>query len=505
VSDESVAAALRSDAPLVVVEAPGGCGKTHQGADYAHAIAGKGPSRLLILTHTNAACSVFAERTTASAARVHIRTIDSLIAQLATAYHAGLDLPADTTTWVRQTKDGHAHVALRTAALLERHSMIAASIAKRYPIIICDEHQDCSNDQHAVAMALLNQGALMRVFADPMQQIYKKQGLPGSSPVWTWDGLKGQAHAVEHLDTPHRWKKGCPGLGAWTLQARAALQAGGKIDLRSGLPASVRVVAAENLAQRHQEYQLSGQDRKRVDDFEKAQASLLVLTHHNATARSLRGFFNRRIPLWEGYTRTDLEKLVESMRSGQNDRPALAAAVVQFMGAVGKGFSPSAFGDQLQKEARDGCVAQRRGKPALVQELARFLVTEPDHHGVAKLLRRLAELKDQPGDFSSIKLDCQKEFWDAIRLGEFDDLDKGLVEITNRRTYARSRPPDRAISTIHKAKGLECDSVVVMPCDAKTFPDTFEARCLLYVAISRAKHRLMLVVSRSAPSPLVLL
>jgi hypothetical protein len=35
VSDESVRAALRTDATLVVVEAPAGCGKTHQGADYA--------------------------------------------------------------------------------------------------------------------------------------------------------------------------------------------------------------------------------------------------------------------------------------------------------------------------------------------------------------------------------------------------------------------------------------------------------------------------------------
>ena len=80
-SDASVHAALRSAATLVVVEAPGGCGKTHQGADYAHAIAA-GSERLLILTHTNAACSVFAARTVAAGARVQIRTIDSLIAQV---------------------------------------------------------------------------------------------------------------------------------------------------------------------------------------------------------------------------------------------------------------------------------------------------------------------------------------------------------------------------------------------------------------------------------------
>lgn len=65
-----------------------------------------------------------------------------------------------------------------------------------------------------------------------------------------------------------------------------------------------------------------------------------------------------------------------------------------------------------------------------------------------------------------------------------------------------TEPAARAISTIHKAKGLECGSVVVMPCDAKTFPDKNDARCLLYVALSRAQKHLMLVLSRDNPSPL---
>jgi len=42
-----------------------------------------------------------------------------------------------------------------------------------------------------------------------------------------------------------------------------------------------------------------------------------------------------------------------------------------------------------------------------------------------------------------------------------------------------------------------------MPCDAKTFPDKADARCLLYVALTRAKKRLLLVVSRDSPSPLL--
>ena len=143
-----------------------------------------------------------------------------------------------------------------------------------------------------------------------------------------------------------------------------------------------------------------------------------------------------------------------------------------------------------------------RGKPATIQELARFLVTETNHFGVSKMLRRLSELITTDGNFTDIKIDHRREFWEAIRLGDFGTAERGIAEITNRRIYSRPKPPEKAISTIHKAKGLECDSVIVMPCDAKNFPNNPEARCLLYVALSRAKSHLMLVVSRSNPTPL---
>jgi superfamily I DNA/RNA helicase len=62
------------------------------------------------------------------------------------------------------------------------------------------------------------------------------------------------------------------------------------------------------------------------------------------------------------------------------------------------------------------------------------------------------------------------------------------------------------MSTIHKTKGLQCDSVIIMPCDARTFSDNQDARCLLYVALSRAKSRLQLVLSGNHhPSPLLII
>ncbi len=501
-SDASVRAALRSDAAIVLVEAPAGCGKTFQGAEYARDISTPA-GRILILTHTHAACSVFSERTRNTSVRVDIRTIDSVIAQIAAAYRVGLGLPEDIAAWVREHDNGYAELANKVATLLGRHPMIAASLAQRHPIVICDEHQDSSGAQHAVIMALRGHGSRLRLFADPMQRIFRDAGASTFSSS-TWTELMRDADASEELDTPHRWSTGCSELGRWTLDARNALKAGRQLDLRSGLPRSVTVVFAENLAQRNLEYQLSAVHRRQIDTFEQSASSLLILTHHNQTARSLRSFFNRRIPLWEGHTRSALERLVDDLRAGQGDGAAVAKAVVHFMGSVGKGFSPTGFGDILQQEVEERCTRRRRGKPALIQELARFAIDEADHRGAARMLRRISELRDGNRSFAGIEIDCHKEFWEAIRLGGFETVEDGLAEITHRRTYARARPPEKAISTIHKAKGLECGSVVVIPCDGRTFPNSPDARCLLYVALSRAKSKLMLVVSRDNPSPLLL-
>ncbi|GGA38242.1 ATP-binding domain-containing protein [Sphingomonas psychrolutea] len=118
------------------------------------------------------------------------------------------------------------------------------------------------------------------------------------------------------------------------------------------------------------------------------------------------------------------------------------------------------------------------------------------------MLRHLAELKGSDIGVSDVAFDHHSEYWDTVRLGNFDDLEAGLAEITDRRTYSRPSPPAKAISTIHKAKGLECRGVTLLAGDVKSFPEKPDARCLLYVALSRATDRLHSVASRTTPSPL---
>lgn len=505
-SDDSVRVALRADHALVVVEAPAGCGKTHQAADYAREVAdGLGHGRALILAHTHAACSVFAERTKGASTQVEIRTLDSIIANVAAAYHVGLGIPADTAAWVRGQHEGYSMLAQKVALLLARYPMIASALARRYPVVICDEHQDSSGDQHAIVTAMLEAGAKVRVFADPMQSIFRDRNVSESRPPWDWTALCAEADACDELDFPHRWTDGCPDLGVWTLAARRSLKNHKPVNLRTGLPSSVTVVVAENIAQRNLDFNLSKRDRGPVDRFAEDDGSLLILTRHNQTARSFRGLFGRRVQLWEGHTRLALEALVDDMNAARGHSARLAEAIVSFMGKVGKGFGPSSFGKSFVQEATEGCTKIRKGKPATIQSLARYLVDDPSHRGVAKCLARIAELKKSDAAFTDVEIDHQSEFRDAIRLGDYENTDEGLAAITHHRSYLRPRPPRRAISTIHKAKGLECDSVIVMPCDAKGFPGNREARCLLYVALSRAKKRLMLVVSREKPSPLLLM
>lgn len=105
--------------------------------------------------------------------------------------------------------------------------------------------------------------------------------------------------------------------------------------------------------------------------------------------------------------------------------------------------------------------------------------------------------------FAGIKIDRPTEFREAARLGSFSDVEDGFAEIARRRSYAHPSPPRRALSSIHKAKGLQCDHAMIMACDSYQFSSTPYSRCKLYVALSRARTSLTLVVPDINPTPLL--
>ncbi|MBA8862446.1 DNA helicase-2/ATP-dependent DNA helicase PcrA [Ochrobactrum anthropi] len=494
-ADATVAAALRSGAKLVVIEAPGGCGKTFQGAAFAADICPTlGPGRLLILTHTHAACDVFSDRTR-ELAGLEIRTIDSLIGQIAEAYPEPGRMPGSPPDY-----DGNSRWA---AGLLKRRPFIADMLARRYPMVICDEHQDASPEQHAVIEALHGAGAKVRAFFDPMQRIHGAGANPAQSQADDdrLAAFQSAADISESLDVPHRWRGGGEELGDWILENRSRLAAGGKLRLTGVLPRGLKVVFAENSTQKSLGFKLNARDRRPLDPSLKGTQSLLILSHHNETVRAIRAYLGRSMPIWEGNTRSALPTLAERLAGCTDDAAAAADAAIAFVQKVCTGFSNSQFATRFRAEVAGDCTAPARGKPAQIQALARLIVDQPNHMGVSAFLRSLfGAIKDQK-QFGGIHIDYPREYWEAIRLGAALDPQTGLAELAHRNAHTRRLPPPRAISTIHKAKGLEAPNVLIMPCDATTFRERDHR--LLYVAISRASRSLTLVVSRSNPSPII--
>jgi hypothetical protein len=339
-TDEAVESLLNSAEPLAVVEAPAGCGKTYQGAKYAQcALANIDTGRLLILTHTHAACSVFADRTRGAGPRVEIRTIDALVSQVATAYHKALDLPPDPSCFAWQNKGkGFEIIAARVAALLRSKPMIADALARRYPIVICDEHQDSSADQHTIVMSLHGGGAKLRIFGDPCQRLF---GGRTDNAIATdrsrWEALKNQGKFAE-LANPHRWKMTAPKLGEWILKARDDLRHGRPIDLTSGLPVGLRIVYADNISPAPGAIQIAKEQRKPVDDLIAAADQIMILGGTNNTVDALHSFWSRRIPIWEGHTREKLAALVDALGIESGKPEPIAQAFLTFITGVATGF-----------------------------------------------------------------------------------------------------------------------------------------------------------------------
>ncbi len=503
-TDEGVASLLRSNASIVVIEAPAGCGKTHQAASYAaDAAASLKSRRLLVLTHTHAACSVIAERTQEYHDKIDIRTLDSLTNQVATAYRLSLELPEDVPAWARQY--GYEILATKVSNLLRSNPIIAKHLAKSFPIIICDEHQDSNEAQDQIVQLLAKQGSMLRVFGDPMQIIPggKGQNAVAMAALARWDALKDESEFGE-LETPHRWRITNPDLGEWILRARESLRNGQPIDLTERLPRGINVRFAENGSPIPTNYQLTPENWRDLNALLNEDKQMLLVAGSNATTQSLRGSFRPRFPIWEGHTRNYLEKFIGALKEEEGNLTTKASAFVECLKSLLVGFSSNRYGNRLIQEIRTPSNNPRGQIPPQLKIMAGFIRAEQNHIGFSKAAEHLKGLIIRNVDgFSELNIDYQRELDDLIKLKGYDDPSTGFAEISKRRSRSYPKPPRKALSTVHKSKGLEAEHVFVFACDRGHFPETQVKRNLLYVALSRATESVTIIASRENQSPLV--
>lgn len=233
---------LRSNTRNVLIEAPAGCGKTHEAVSLAMDAVSDLTSgqRVLLLAHTNAAKEEFTRRTRAARSRIEVSTIDSFCNRTLGPYAPALDLPSplDRNLGNRGERVPYRTLALRTVELFTKAPTLARLLGKKYPLIIGDEHQDADANQHSVLVRMAEAGSgRLRLFGDPMQAIFDADN------AVAWGDLRDEADECGLLNSPKRWRltDESRALGDWIITAREELQAGRALPLAHA-PDSILVV-----------------------------------------------------------------------------------------------------------------------------------------------------------------------------------------------------------------------------------------------------------------------
>lgn len=191
---------------------------------------------------------------------------------------------------------------------------------------------------------------------------------------------------------------------------------------------------------------------------------------------------------------------------------------------------------QLFQESLDAVRRQGRPLSEVLVDLAEQVSERVGMllHSLSDLLRWLAEAQhSEPADALLSELDRRLGFQEFLRQnsgfpetgagyaenvaafiqyargrGRLADLVAHLAELEATRAAAERAAPEAGVDirTIHRAKGLEWPVVLVPNCNAGTIPfsgnaDQEEERRLLYVAITRARSRLLLYTASDGAQP----
>jgi DNA helicase-2/ATP-dependent DNA helicase PcrA len=374
--------------------------------------------------------------------------------------------------------------------LLEGAPAVAEGLAWRHPVILVDEHQDSSDDQHAVVAAIAEKrDTRVRYFGDRLQSIYGFDGGGGA-----WDTLCDE-HEEETLEFGHRWRDNAE-LGDWLCGARRALLIGEPINLRDR-PRCVHV------------HQWSGEppgvNRKgfcpevlMVLQGVRLHGRSALLVSENAHARGLVERLGAGpAKLYEGADVKEPRRCLELVLDADGDPARLARLLGEVLGALGPGVPKSRI-DELAAVCRSaGIRAGKRRNILPLVNVCRALYASPTVSTWLAAFRTALERRDELG-WRPLRRDAAWLL--AAMPGDTDDHLAALLA-TARAHAQRSRAPSQAVMTVHRAKKSEFDSVVLPYVSASNFGSEYEDAKRLYVAITRPQRELHLLLSRDDPSP----
>lgn len=448
------------------VTAPAGCGKTQLIADTVGQHAG--PKPILILTHTNAGVAALRgrlQRAGISSSAYRIATIDGFAMRLIGKF----PMRSGHNPRILEINDPtNDYPAIRHAAWrLLQAGHVNDPLRATYARLLVDEYQDCNLAQHSI-VAWAAQVLPTCVLGDPMQAIF---GFAGNRLVDWATNVQTQFPVIGALQTPWRWRlAGTENLGNWLLAARAQLQAGQPVDLRTAPPEVhwVQLIEATAVPQR------LAAARTRAPD---GRATVLII----GDARNAQGR-HQLTSQTPGATAVEAVDLGDLVRFARGFDPAGADSLAQltaFAASLMTGVGAAGLAARVET-IRNG---RARNPPTPIEEAAVAYANAPCLVGAAQLLQRFSV---QPGThiFRPEILRCCLNAMHAAASGA-GTLHAAALQARERYRHLGRPLTRRAVGSTLLLKGLEADIAVIL------HPERMTAQNL-YVALTRGARQLVI-------------
>ena len=385
--------------------------------------------------------------------------------------------------------------------LIESQPTVAAAFAERYPAVIADEHQDASALQDAIVRRLGSHRLV--VLADHLQLIHGYRGADVERLRQHWrDSTRHHS-----LTTTHRWA-GRLAEGRWLLALRSRVEGNAATAPR---PATVRL--RRYIAERGVNGALAQLRYGILELWKQSHSSVAVLVRQNTDLARVRNYLisNAMRPRQLGgpkdfeEARQDIEQLpllTDPHTVARHAYDRLLALVPSV---------PKAVATQLDRRLQAEGPKHAGAKP----ECAALLVGFDGlyEHGAGAYFHTMAELLRICGDlgYHLPRADAIRAISHTARaLTPGTDISTAVAAYGQQVLQAQHHAPQRTdrglfLMTAHQAKGKEFDAIVVMPLDARRWPDDEDHRKLFYVAMTRATRSWVLVVPTADESPLLAL